>query len=556
MGTILEAAHDYMDGVISGNVVVGELVRLAVERQIRDLRELPKKGYRFDETEAERPVRFIESFCRHAKGEWANKPLLLEPWQKWLLTTIFGWQRADDTRRFRLVFVLVARKNAKSTLSTGVGLYTLVADREYGAEIYSAATTRDQAKIVFDDACQMVRVSPKLTEIVTTVKNNLSVAKTYSKFQPLSSDYNSLDGLNVHCAIIDELHAHKDRGLFDVVDTATGARRQPLVWCITTAGVAWPDSICIELQSYGEKVLKGVVEDETYFPAIYTIDKDDDWKDSKVWVKANPNLGVSVKMDDLERKFKRALETPSSQNNFKTKHLDVWTNQVASWIPVETWDDCEAHYLPSDLEGRRCYAGLDLANTTDVAALSLVFPMDDETYRILQYYWVPRDNAELRTRRDQVNYMPWVQGGYVEGTPGNVIDYDTIRKRVNDLHTRYNIVELAIDRWNATQLATQLQGDGLTVVMFGQGFASMSGPMKELEALILSRRIQHNGCPVTRWMMGNVSAKTDAAGNVKPDKATSAEKIDGVVALIMAVGRAMVSVDPTSMYETEELFVF
>jgi phage terminase large subunit-like protein len=345
-----------------------------------------------------------------------------------------------------------------------------------------------------------------------------------------------MDGLNVHCAIIDELHAHKTRNVLDVLTTATGARRQPLIFVITTAGFD-RNSVCWEQHDYSVKVLEGIIPDDTFFCYVAGIDEDDAWTDEAVWPKANPNLNVSVKAEDLRTKCQRAIEVPGQQNAFRRLHLNEWTEQANRWLDMAVWDENGQAFDLELLKGQDCYAGLDLSTTSDITALALWFPTQQKA---LCYFWVPQEGVRQRSERDRVPYDVWEREGYIEATEGNVVDYDIIRVRVNELNQFYNIRELAIDRWNSTQLQTQLMGDGFTVVPFGQGFYSMTAPTKEMERLILERKLNHGGNPVLRWMASNVAVAQDAAGNLKIDKAKSTEKVDGMVALAMALGRAMV----------------
>lgn len=541
-------ALEYIEGVLSGKIVVGELMRLCVERHVKDLETGPERGLVFSPSHAQHSIDFIELFCRHSKGEWAGSPLRLEPWQCFIQWLVFGWLREDGTRRFRTAITTVARKNGKSTWTAGLGLYGLLGDGEPGAEVYSAATTREQAIIVHSEAVRMVQRSPHLKSRIEVVKNNLSVPANYSKFEPLSADYNTLDGLNIHFGIIDELHAHKTRGVFDVLDTGTGARKQPLIWAITTAGVSWAESICLELLTYGEKILRGSVEDDTFFCATFAADKDDDWQDEAIWPKANPSLGVSVKLDDLRRKALRAKETPSAQNNFKTKHLNIWCAQTSAWLSVEQWQRGQSELSLGEFEGEDCFIGVDLASTQDVTAACLLFE-HEAGFAAFWRYWVPTDTAQKRTRTDAAKYDEWCRQGVITATPGAVVDYDYIRRDIAEFMQLFNVREIAIDRWNATQFATQMDNEGWPAVMVGQGFASMSGPSKELEKLVVGGQIKHLGDPVTKWMIGNVAIKTDSAGNIKPCKASSTGKIDGVVALIMALGRAVAQKNTRSVYE-------
>jgi len=543
---------------------IGLLERLGIERQARDLERWTARsqadcdpdGYWWDEAAAGRVVEFIERFCRHHKGEWAGQPFRLEPWQREIVRTVFGWRRADGTRRFRTAYVEVPRKNGKTELAAAVGLYLLVADGEAGAEVYSAATKRDQARIVHSAAKQMLRRSPDLRRFVEEYRDNLVVPATASKFEALSSESHTLDGLNPHGIILDELHAHRDRHLRDVLLTGTGARRQPLEWVITTAGVYDPASIGWEMHDYAANVLQGVFEDETFFAYIAAADEEDDWQDPATWAKANPNLGVSVKLEYLEELADRAAKSPSFLNTFLRYHLNIWTQQLERWIPIEAWDRCGGPVDEGALIGRRCFGGLDLSSTIDITALALAFPAEDGSYDLVMRFWVPEDRLHERSERDRVPYDAWARDGWLQVTPGNVVDYGFIREEIHRLADRYEIVELAYDPWNASKLAVELLGDGVPMVEFRQGYASMSPAAKEFERLVTAGLLRHGGHPVLRWMANNVTVRQDPAGNIKPDKERSKEKIDGIVAAIMAIGRASVHDEILSPYAAGEGLFF
>lgn len=527
----------YARSVADGATVVGRPVRLACERHLRDLERGPARGLHFDAEAAERAVTFF-GFLRHSKGEWAGQPFELSDWQAFIVGSLFGWKRADGTRRFREGYLEVARKNGKTTMLAGIGLLLAFFDDEPGAEVYAAATKREQAKICWGEARRMVQATPALRRRISVLVGNLHDERTHSKFEPLGADADSMDGLNISGAIGDELHAHKTRGIVDVLETATAARRQPMIVYITTAGHD-RHSVCWQKREYALKVLQGVIEDDTVFAYIATIDEGDDWTDPKVWAKANPNLGISVKLDDLERKCRAAIETPSNQNAFKRLHLDIWTEQVSKWLTLEVWDRCAGPVDAEALRGRECYGGLDLASTTDLAALALLFPREDGGFDELAYFWVPEEGLRKRVERDRVPYDVWERQGFIRATEGNVIDYAAIFECLTEeVAARFKLVDLGYDPWNATQLITQLMGEGLTCVPIRQGFASLSAPTKEFEKLVLAGRLRHGGNPVLRWMASNVAAASDPAGNIKPDKAKSADRIDGIVATIMALDRA------------------
>jgi phage terminase large subunit-like protein len=497
----------------------------------------------FDKATADRACRFFDTYLRHVKGRWAGKPMDLAPWQRdRIIRPLFGELRANGTRQYRQSLICIPRKNGKSTLSAGIALYLLFGDREPGAEIYSAAADRDQAAIVFDAARAMVESSPALSKRCKVYRRAICVPATNSVYRVLSADAPTKHGLNAHGVIFDELHAQPKRDLWDVLTTSTGARSQPLVVAITTAGYD-KHSICYEVYDYAKKVEQGVIDDPAFLPVLYEADAGADFSDPEQWAKANPNLNVSVNTDYFEAEAAKARELPSYENTFRQLHLNQWTEQATRWLPMERWNAVTDPVEPKALEGRACYAGLDLSTTTDLSALVLLFPDDKGGYDVLPFFWVPMEGARRRERRDRVPYLTWIAQNHIEATPGNVIDYDVIRARINQLRERFNIIEIAADRWNATQIITQLVGDGFNVVPFGQGFASMTAPTKECEKLVVSGKLRHGGNPVLKWMASNVSVELDPAGNIKPSKRTSTDRIDGMVATIMALGRAMVGGD-------------
>ncbi len=507
----------------------------------------------FDEEAADLAVTFFPRFLIHVKGEWAGQPFELDPWQAdEIIRPLFGWKRKDGTRRYRTVYVEVPRKNGKSSLSAGIALYLLFADREAGGEIYSCAADRDQAAIVFDVAKQMVVYSPELSARSEIYRRSIVVPRTGSAYHVLSADAPTKHGKNASGVIFDELHAQPNRELWDVLNTSTGARRQPVTVAITTAGYD-RQSICWEVHEYARRVNEGIIEDDSFLPVIHGAGEDADWRDPAVWKAVNPGLNRSVKLDYIEQQAKRAIETPTYQNTFRRLHLNQWTQQNSRFIDLASWNACSAAPDLGTLEKRYASAGLDLSSTTDLSALVLLFaPWEKEgdPYDVLAWFWMPEENVAKRARKDGVPYDLWVKNGLIEATHGNVIDYEVIRKRINEIRARFYIHELAIDRWNATYIATQLQTDGITVVPFGQGYRDMSAPTKDLEALVVGKRLRHGGNPVLRWMADNVSVKQDPAGNLKPDKAKSNGRIDGIVALIMALGRANVNPPHGSVYET------
>jgi len=515
-------------------VVAGRLVRLACERHISDLRLARARrfdGCWFDEVEARRAIEFF-GLLSQSKGEWAGKPLRLEPWQAFIIGSIWGWKRRDGTRRFSTAYLEIPRKNGKSTLSGGAAIRLAFFDGEPGAEVYCAATKRDQAKIVWGEAKRMILASPALRRRLQALVSNINDPRTNSKLEPLGADADGMDGLNAHAFVLDELHKHKTRAIVDVMETATSARRQPLNLEITTAG-SERNTVCWEHHEYSIKVLEGALQDNTWFGYIATIDPGDRWDDEVAWAKANPNLGLSVKVDDLRRKARRALEIPAERARFLRLHLNVWTQNVAKWIPVELWNSCRPRRDPAMLVGRRCFGGLDLGAVSDLSALALIFP-DGGDVDVLMWFWCPREGIERRSRTDRVPYDEWARVGLIKATEGNVTDYDVIREDVKLLGRRYQIAEIDFDPWNATQLANQLTEDGANMVDCGQGFASMSGPTKEVQRLFASGALRHGHNPVLDWMASNAAIRLDPADNMKVDKKRSSEKVDGIVALVMA----------------------
>ena len=548
----------YVDNVLSGDQISCRWVRLACERHARDIETGSDRGLFFDNKAAKKAISFF-SLLKHSKGEWAGRPVILEPWQQFIIGSIFGWKREDGLRRFRTGYLETARKSGKTTMVAGIGLYLLLADGEPGAEIFSVATKKDQARLSHSEATRMAKASPAIRKEVTIFRDNIHILNTASKFEPLGADADTMDGLNVHGALVDEVHAHKTRHVWDVIETATGSRRQPLLFAITTSGFD-RRSLCWQQHEYTQKILEQVLDDDTWFGMIYTIDEDDNWEDEKIWVKANPNLGVSKKWDDMRRLAARAREMPSQLNAFLRLHLDIWTQAETRWIPWDHWIECGKAVDADGLRGRTCYGGLDLSSNIDVSAFVLVFPpqTNDDDTQILCRFWIPEDSMIERSNRDRVPYDVWVRQGFIQATPGNVIDYDFILHQIDQDMQDYDVLELAFDRWGATKIQTSLMelGGEDWMVQFGQGFVSMSPPMKELEKLILGHKIAHGNNPVLSWMASNLVTRMDPAGNIKPDKEKSIEKIDGMVAMIMALDRGLRHEAPKkSVYEERGLEV-
>ena len=443
------AALQYARDVLDGRILAGRPVRLAAERFMRDLENAGSLGIFYNQEAAQHALDFY-GFLRHSKGQWAGQVFTPLPWQQFIIANLFGWRkRAGGARRFRTAYVEVARKNGKSTYAAGLGLYLLCADGEPGAEVYTAACKRDQARIVHAEAIRMVAASPELRRRIGTFKDRLFIEGTASKFEPLGQDADTLDGLNLHGAALDELHAHKTRAMLDVLETATGARRQPLLICISAAG--WDrNSLCWTMHDYALKVLEGVLEDETFFPYIASLDEGDDPMDEAVFVKANPNLGVSVGLESIREQAEKAKQVPSALNAFLRYRMNVWTDSHSQWLDMDTWDACSMGVDADELEGRECIGGLNLATTTDLTALVLLFPDEEGGFGVLPFFWIPEDNIRKRADRDRVPYYVWVREGLIKPTPGNVCDYDTVRGDIKRLFERFRIRELVYDCWNAS----------------------------------------------------------------------------------------------------------
>jgi phage terminase large subunit-like protein len=494
---------------------------------------------------------------RHTKGKWAGHPLEPEPWQiVWIIAPVFGWKRPDGRRVVRVVWIEIPRKNGKSTLSSGLALVLLCADGEAGAEVYAAAGSTNQARIVFDEAKKMAAAAPALKGKLRPMRSVIEVPRTGSYFRVLSRMADAAHGLNVHGAVVDEVHVHKSRDLIDAIETGTGAREQPLVIFITTADEGAPETIYAEKHERAVQLSKRVIDDPATYGVIWAATEDEDPFAEEVQRRANPGYGVTVRPDWIREEAEKARTTPTYFATYARLILNRRVRVAKRWLPLSAWDASAGLLKAEELLGRDCWAGLDLSSTTDIAALVLLFPFDDH-YRVLPFFWVPEDTILKRTKEDHLPYEAWAREGWIETTPGNVIDYAFIRHRLGELAGRYGIQEVAYDPWNAMQLVLQLQDeDGFTCVPIRQGFASMSSPSKELIAWVLGKKLRHGGNPVLRWMADNLVMRTDPAGNIKPDKDKSSEKIDGLVALIEAVDRVTRRVVPKkSVYEERGMVV-
>lgn len=520
---------------------------------------LPTSHY--DKKKADRAVTFIENL-RHTKGKWAGKRFWLLPWQEQIVRDIFGIVKEDGTRQFHTAYVEIGKKNGKSELAAAVALYLLYADSEPSAEVYGAAADRQQASIVFDVAKQMVKMAPSLmkrSKVMTATKRIVNYTNA-GFYQVLSAEVGTKHGLNVSGLVFDELHAQPNRKLYNVLTKGSGdAREQPLFFIITTAGTD-KNSICYEMHTKAKDILSGRKIDHTFYPVVYGLEADDDWHDEENWYKANPSLGHTIKIERVREAYQEALQNPAEENVFRQLRMNTWVNSTVCWIPENVYDKGNIPIDERSLPGRECYGGLDLSSTSDITALVLVFPPrnDNEKYIFLPYFWLPEDTLELRVRRDHVPYDVWQKQGFLNVTEGNVIHYAFIEKFIEKLGKKFNIKEIGVDRWNATQMIQNLEDMGFTMVPFGQGMKDMSPPTKELYKLLLEGKIAHGGNPVLRWMAGNVVVETDAAENIKPTKAKSTEKIDGIVAAIMALDRCIrnQTTHTGSVYDRRGMIVF
>ena len=500
------------------------------------------KTSKYDKKKADYAVSFIECLC-HTKGTWAGKPFELIDWQEQIIRDLFGIVKPNGYRQFNMAYIEIPKKNGKSELAAAVALMLTCADGEERAEVYGCAADRQQASIVFDVAADMVRMCPALSKRVKILASQKRIIyiPTNSFYQVLSAEAYSKHGFNVSGVVFDELHTQPNRQLFDVMTKGSGdARAQTLYFCISTAGTD-TNSICYEIHSKAKDIMEGRKNDPTFYPCIYGADESEDWTSPEVWMKANPSLGETIAIDKVEAACESAKQNPGEENSFRQLRLNQWVKQAVRWMPMLAYDKCAFPVFEDELEGRICYGGLDLSSTTDITAFVLVFPPldEDDRYAVLPYFWLPEETLDLRVKRDHVPYDVWERQGFLKTTEGNVIHYGFIEKFIESLGERFNIREIAYDRWGAVQMVQDLEGMGFTVVPMGQGFASMSPPTKEFMKLVLEEKIAHGGHPVLRWMVDNIFIRTDPAGNIKIDKSKSTEKVDGAVALVMGLDRAI-----------------
>lgn len=500
------------------------------------------KDSTYNEPLADYAVGFIECLT-HTKGTWAGKKFELIDWQEQIIRDLFGTIKPNGYRQFNTAYIEIPKKQGKSELAAAIALLLTCGDNEERAEVYGCAADRQQASIVFEVAADMIRMCPSLNKRVKilTSQKRIIFTPTNSFYQVLSAEAYSKHGFNIHGVVFDELHTQPNRKLFDVMTKGSGdARTQPLYFLITTAGTD-TNSICYETHQKAKDIIDGRKTDSTFYPVIYGAEESDDWTSQTTWKKANPSLGITVGIDKVKAACESAKQNPAEENSFRQLRLNQWVKQAIRWMPMDKWDKCSFSVNADELNGRVCYGGLDLSSTTDITAFVLVFPPldEDDKYIILPYFWIPEDTLELRVRRDHVNYDLWERQGHLKTTEGNVVHYGFIENFIEELGKKYNIREIAFDRWGAVQMVQNLEGMGFTVVPFGQGFKDMSPPTKELMKLTLEEKIAHGGHPVLRWNMDNIFVRTDPAGNIKADKEKSTEKIDGAIATIMGLDRAI-----------------
>ncbi len=530
---------------------LGRLERLCRERNERDLELARKghpKGFRFDKAAGDYVVRWMEKYLRHHLAEWAGRPMLLEEWQKENIRQIFGWKRPDGTRRFRKAWWETPRKNGKTQIGGGIGLFLLTGDSEPGAEVYTTAVKKEQALICHHAARGMAQQSPELKQIISIPKAknaNLTCTALGSKMQALASDYGSLDGLNPNGDIRDEVHAWTDHELAAVLNTAMGSRRQPLTLEITTAGTYDAEGVGWQHHNYAVELLEGAFEDDRQFVYIAAIDDEDDPWDPRTWSKANPNLGISLKPDFIADQAAEAQRSPIVANDFLRLHCNRWTSQVDRWLNIERWKECNPTPLDlSQLGGVPCYAGLDLSKTTDLTAFVLIFILPEGEIGLVPTFWLPQAKIEEEAqKKGQRRYRDWVDRGFIKVTPGDTVDYAFVRRDINEQAKHVKIKELAFDPYNATQLAGELGpgGDGFTVVEVRQVPATLSEACKFFEGKILGRKIRHGNHPVLSWCVGNAVARSDSNANIAPDKKRAKDKIDGVSATVTGLSRFVVA---------------
>jgi len=557
---------------------IGELERLAYERHVADIKSCAERGLWFDDDAAQYVIDFYSRFAVFTKGEWTGKPFKLAPWQEFLTRCLFGWMRlpkgmsareaaripfhkrleAGIRRRFDSAFIEIPRKNGKTEWAAAAANYLTMADGEPVAEVYSAATKQDQARIVFDAARRMIKFGKNgLDKALKPLRNSIVCERWDSSFQPLSAEYSSLDGLNIHGCIVDELHAHRNRELLEVLTTATGARRQPMIIMITTAGSDIA-GIGYEEHDYGVRILRGAVQDDRRFVFIACADDAEAWQSEKELRKANPNWCVSVNPETVREEIRRATSTPARRRSVLRYHLNLWVNEKDAWMDFDSWRSCGEEIAIEDLRGRRCFAGLDLSKTTDLTAMALVFPpsSDDPKWRCVMRYWCPESAVRSRAGQESAPFLSWVDSGHIEQTAGNGVDYGEIEAALRDASERFDLVQVGFDPWNAHKFIADMEKESgfVEFIRVAQTTKDLNAPMKELERLVATREFAHNNNPVLDWNVFNCVVKATPDGNIKPDKAASRDLIDGVSALVIAMAVAQADMGE-SVYNVRGIMV-
>ena len=549
-------AEDYIDGVLSGDIPACQSIIQGVQRACLDHQYAPERGFFYDAEAAEYMIEYTK-LCKHTKGQWAGTPFIMAPWQRFVAGELFGWKyKETGFRRFNLAFIEIPKKNGKSTFLATIGIYMLHGDGEPGAEIFALASQRDQAKIVFNQAKAMVRRSSDLRREIAVYQHHMYITEADAVFEPLASDVDTVDGRNPHANIVDELHRHKSRYLWDLVENTMVARTQPLSVAITTAGDDLT-GVCYEQHNYALGILEGNYKNDNYFCYVATPEEGYDWKDETQWRKLNPNMGISVDINEMRRTFKKAHAITAQSSAFRRYRLNEWTNEAGRWLSMEYWHKCKGEIDLDQLKGMSCWGGLDLALTFDMTAFVLVFEAHELTYVVPKYY-VPEDNLVYRSEHDKLPYDAWRDDGYLIATPGNVTDMEFVKRDILDAAEKYQLQGLGYDPYKATQLAVQLQDEGVPMVEMRQGPMTLNEPMLQLEARIMNRTLVHTDHPILNWNASNVVTRSNVQGAMAPDRAKSREKIDGIVALIMAIGRQIADHNTgpqMSIYATESPLV-
>lgn len=528
---------DYITGVLDGSIPASESILLCVQRAAEDHAQGHKRGLVYKEEMARRAVGYM-GFCRHTVGRWRGQRFEHAPWQAFISGELFGWYMQDSGfRRFNLAMIEIPKKNGKSTYLAALGTYMLVGDGEASAQVLALATKRDQARIVFDEARKMIMNSPELRSRVSIYQHNMHVKETYSKFEPMASDVDTVDGFNPSCQIVDELHRHKSRYLWDLVENATSSRDQPLSIAITTAGDD-VQSICYEQHTYALNILNNTFTNDHYFCFIASPDKGYEWENEADWHKVNPSLGITLSLDSVRKTAKKARQTQSGALAFRRYRMNEWVNEVERWIDMAAWRECDRYIELEDLIGQPCYAGLDLALSRDMSAFVMLFEVGDYWVFMPRYYCCEQ-SVKDRSVQDNIQYDVWADNGFIDVTPGDVTDFAYIKESIKELAETYKIHSIGYDPFMAAQLATELLEHGLNMVEVRQGALTLNQPMQMFLRKILERKLIHNDHPIFSWNAQNVVARENANLGMAPDKKKSVERIDGISAAFMAIHRLL-----------------